>query len=162
MRKTLAICFALWLGVMPVIAKNKVDIVPPGNWAAVGSLQNDTAISVRMTSGDRMEGKFHGLDAESIRLMMDKQERIFPRNCIAEVWQLRVPDRKRNGTLIGMAAGAAVGFSIAAANGAFSEGGDTAAKEVYSGFALVSTGLGALLGLTVDVLIKGDRLLYRK
>ncbi len=129
MRKTSAMCLALWLGVMPVIAKNKVDIVPSGNWAAVGSLQNGTAISVRMTSGDRMDGKFHGLDPEGIRLMMDKQERIFPRNGIAEVWQLRVPDRKRNGTLIGMAAGAAVGFSIAAANGAFSEGGTLRLKK---------------------------------
>ncbi len=156
--KALAICLALCLGIIPALPGDKVDIVPPGNWAAVESLQKGTSISVRMTSGDRMDGKFQGLDAESIHLMMNKQERIFPRNSIAEVWQLRVPDRKRNGALIGMGAGALAGGIGAAASGARFSGEDQYGVLLVA----IGAGLGAIVGATTDAMIKGNRLLYRK
>ena len=143
MRKTLAMCLTICLATMPVIAKGKVDIVPPGNWAAVESLQKGTSISVRMTSADRVEGNFLDLDNESIRLTIDNQEKIYPRNSIAEIYQLRVPDRKLNGTLIGMGAGALAGVVGAVASDAPFSGEDT------WGFLFVAVGIG--LGAKVDI-----------
>ena len=106
-QKILAMCLALYLGLMPAFSKDKVDFVPPGNWGAVESLEKGTSISLRMASGDKMEGKLLGLDDVAIQLMVDKKERSYPRSGVAEVWRLGVPDRKINGILIGMAGGVA-------------------------------------------------------
>jgi hypothetical protein len=158
MGQMLAICIALSLGAIPALPKDNAGIVPPGNWAAVESLQKGTSISVRMTSSDRMDGKFRGLDTEGIHLTIDNQERVYPRNSIAEVWQLRVWDRKLNGTLIGMFVGALAGVAGAGTSKAPFTGED----KVGVLFVGAGIGLGALIGATTDALIKSDRLLYRK
>ena len=157
-RRTLAMLVALSLSIIPVPAKDKPESVLPGNWGAVQALEKGKSVSVRMTSGDRMEGKFAGLDNDSIRLMMDRQERVFPRNAVAEVWQLRVPDRKINGILIGMLAGGGAGGAAAAAAGANCDGEDCWSAALV----MAGVGLGALIGGVTDSVIKSDKLLYRK
>ncbi len=158
--KVLATCLALFLGVIPVLPKGNAETVPPGNWNAVELLQKGTSISLRMTSGDRMEGKFHALEAEGIRLIVDGQERILPKSGVAEIRQLHVGDSKVNGTIYGMLAGGAVGGIAAGTLG------ELMANEGQAGqgalYLLAGIGIGALVGLTVDSAIKGDRLLYRK
>ena len=158
LKKAIMIYLALSLGVIPILPRDGAGIIPPGNWGAVESLTQGTEISVRMTSGDKMDGKFLSLDNESIRLTIDNQERIYPRNSIAEVYQLRVPDPKLNGALIGMGAGALVGVIGAVASDAPVSGEDK------WGVLLVAAGigLGAVIGTTTDAMIKGNRLLYRK
>lgn len=135
-----------------------MHIVPLGNWEVVESLAQGTEISVLMTFGDRMDGRFLSLDAESIRLAINGKDRIYPRRDVAEVWQLRMPDRKLNGALIGMGAGALAGVIGAVASDAQFEGEDKWGVL----FVIAGIGLGALAGAVVDATIKGNRLIYRK
>jgi hypothetical protein len=157
LKKALMIYLALSLGVIPVLPSDSADIIPPGNWGAVESLTQGTEISVRMTSGDKMDGKYLGLDAEGIRLTMDNQERIFPRSAVTHVWQLRVKDKKLNGALIGMGLGAVAGGAI----GAAAKAGFSGEDALGGAFVLAGIGLGAIIGVTVDALIKGNKLIYR-
>ncbi len=157
-KKMFAVCLALCLSAIPALSGEDEKVVPPGNCGAVESLTQGKEISVRTTFGDRMDGRFLSLDAESIRLTFDGKERTYPRGDVAEVWQLRVPDRKLNGALIGMGAGAIAGIIGAAASDA-PFGGEDAWGVLFVG---VGMGLGAVAGAVVDATIKGDRLLYRK
>ena len=159
--KALAATLALWLGAVPVFPKDKLDLVPPGNWGAVEILEEGTPVSIRMVSGDKMDGKFLDLDSDAIHVIIDDQERVFPRSGVAEIWQLRVPDGKLNGVLIGMGAGLAAGIIAASAGGALNTG-DTAGRQWGAGLILAGIGLGAVLGAVTDASIKGKRLLYRK
>lgn len=161
MSKMLAIGLTLCLGVVPVLPKDNDIAVPPGNWCAVEHLPQGTKISVHMTFGDRIDGRFLSLDVESIRLTSDGQDRIYPRRDVAEIWQLRVPDKKLNGILVGMGAGATAG--IIAAYAVETGGGNRWRQEDAPGpyFLLAGLGLGALLGGIVDASIRGDQLLYR-
>ncbi len=94
--------------------------------------------------------------------MVDKKERIYPRSGVAEVWQSSVPDRKINGILFGMAGGVAA--ALIATAGISSGGGSKWDQEDAPGpyFVLAGLGIGALIGGTMDALIKGNKLLYRK
>jgi hypothetical protein len=135
--------------------------VPFGNWRAVELLEKKASISVRLNSGGRIEGEFRGLDRDAIRIQGKDQERVSPRNSVTEVWHLRIPDRKINGILIGMGAGAVAGAIAAASSGTFRTG-DTAGRQWAGGLIMAGIGLGALFGVAADTLIKADRLIYCK
>jgi hypothetical protein len=158
--KGLALCLALCLSIASAMPKEKSSAIPPGNWGLVGSLPEAASISVRMTSGDRVDGKFVALDPESIRMTADKQERIYPRNSIAEVWELGLADSKLNGTLIGMGIGIGAGAVAAGTAGQLmsNEGEDAWGAMMLA----VGAGIGTLTGFAVDSSIKGERLIYRK
>jgi hypothetical protein len=159
-KEILAICLALGLSVIPAASKNNNVVVPPGNWGGLESLPPGTEISVRMTFGDKIEGKFMSMDSDGIRLTMDEKERIYPRSDVAEVRQLHVPDSKLNGTLIGMGAGAAAGGIAAGTLGQLLE---NESNESYGALLLVlGIGIGTAAGLAIDTAVKGDRLIYRK
>ena len=157
-KRMLAMVLVFCLCTIPAGAKDKTDAVPLGNWAAVQSLEHGTSVSVRMTSGDRMDGKFFGLDPEGIRITIDKHERIFPRTGVAEIWQLRYPDRKLDGALIGMGVGAIAGIIAASTLEARWRGDDALGPS----FVLAGIGIGAGLGVAGDAAIKGNKLLYPK
>ena len=159
--KALAAFLALCLSVIPALSKDKPNLVPPGNWRAVEILEDGTAVSVRMVSGDRIDGKFLDLDSDAIQVLADDQKKVFPRSGVAEIYQLRVPDGKLNGVLIGMGAGLAAGLIAASATGTLNTG-DTAGCQWGGGFILAGIGLGAVIGAFTDASIKGERLLYRK
>jgi hypothetical protein len=74
-----------------------------------------------------------------------------------------VKDKKLNGILIGMGAGAGAGV-IAATAWAGNEASNAWSGEDAIGPALVlaGLGLGALIGGTTDAVMKGSKLLYRK
>jgi hypothetical protein len=161
MRKMLAAFVSVCLCVIPVFPKGATDVVPRGNWRAVEFLEEGTSISVSMDSGDKMEGKFLGLESDAIRLKVDKKERVYPRASITEIRQLRVPDSKLNGTLIGMGGGMVAGIIAASALGGLSTG-DTAGRQWGAALIMAGMGLGALFGGITDATIKGSRLIYLK
>lgn len=157
-RKLLVASLVLCLSVIPTLSKDKLDAAPPGNWGAIESMNKDTSVSVRMTSGDRMDGKFLKIDADAIYIGVDRQVKILPRRVVAEIWQHRAPDKKLNGILIGMGTGALSGVVVGKAINAEFQGEDA------FGILLVAAGLGfgALIGGVTDAAIKSDKLLYRK
>jgi hypothetical protein len=158
----LALTFMFCIYETSAFARDRADIVPLGNWRAVEAMEKDASISVHMNSGHKIEGKFLGLDPDAIHLKIDNQERIYPRASITEVWQLRIPDRKLNGTLIGMLAGAGAGIIAAAAGGFLEPTGDTAGRQIGPGFIMAGIGIGAAIGATSDAMIRGNKLLYRR
>jgi hypothetical protein len=158
--KIMAVCLSICLCIVPAFSKDKANVIPAGNWGAVEFLEKDATITVHMNSGDKTEGKFLALEADSIRLNIDKQERIFPRASITEVWQ-RVPDSKLNGILIGAVIGLVAGGLVARAAGT-THTGDSGAQALGGGIVMTGLGLGALFGGITDAKIKGNKLIYRK
>jgi hypothetical protein len=140
--------------------KDKANAIPAANWGAVEFLEKDTFIAVHMNSGDKIEGKFLALEAESIRLYVDKRERVIPRVSITEIWQ-RMADTKLNGILIGALAGGIAGGLVAKAAGT-TDTGDSGARAIGGGIIMTGLGLGALFGGITDAAIKSNRLIYRK
>jgi hypothetical protein len=159
--KAVAVFLAIFLCVAPAFPKDTIDVVPRGNWGVVGFLEEGASLSVSMNSGDKMEGKFLGLEPDAIRLKVDKKERIYPRASITEIRQLHIPDSKLNGTLIGMGAGMVAGIITASASGALKTG-DTAGRQWGSAFIMAGMGFGALFGCIADATIKGSKLIYLK
>jgi hypothetical protein len=160
MKRSIAICLILAFGGMPAFSMSHSDSVPPGNWAKVESLVQNTEISVKMLFGDKMEGKYLGLDPDVIRVNIGGEERLYPRKDIAEIHIMNINDSNQNGVGIGVLAGAA----------ALGIWGGVAAKDVTSdagtaALALVGAGLGAgiggLIGYLVDNMNKGSELIYR-
>jgi hypothetical protein len=161
--KTKLLTVGLWvsLSVVPGFPTDINNVIPSGNWNGVESLQKLTSISMHMDSGDKIEGKFLALDSDSIRLNVDKQEKIFPRQSIVEIRQTRMPDRKINGILIGMGVGGLSGGLVANAAGAIKTG-DSAARSLGGAMIMAGVGFGALFGGLIDSRIKGSKLIYRK
>jgi hypothetical protein len=153
----LAVC----LCIVSAFPNDMLDAIPRGNWGAVESLAKGTSISVTLESGDKMGGKFVGLEPDAIRLKVDRQERIYPRASVTEIRQLRVPDGKANGTLIGMGAGMVAGIIVASVSGTLRTG-DRAGRQWGTGLIMAGMGFGALFGCIADAAIKGDRLIYLK
>jgi hypothetical protein len=158
---TVAIFLSICLWIAPLFPKDKIEVVPRGNWGAIEFLERGMIISVSMDSGDKMEGKFLGLEPDAIRLNVDKKERVYPRANILEIRQLDFPDSKLNGTLIGMGAGMVGGLIAATALGTLNTG-DTAARQWGGAFIMAGMGLGALFGCITDAQIKGSKLIYLK
>jgi hypothetical protein len=153
-----AACLVFCLSVPMVFPKEMDSVIPANNWGAVQALQPGAPISVRMTSHDRMEGDFLSLDSESIHLMMGIEERVFPRSSIIEVRQLRVPDRNLDGALIGTGIGAAFGGI-----GAFATNAPFRGEDAWGALMIMTgAGIGAVIGLTADAMIKRSKLLYRR
>ncbi len=143
------------MGVVQALAMSNFDVVPPASWAKVESLAHGADISVKIVSGDRMEGEYVGLDAEAIHLRTGSQERAYPRRDIAEVYLLNVSDPNTDGTLGGLGIGA--GFTSIFAL--------LAGGREYPGVIVIAAGIGggigALIGYVTDNLTKGSELIYR-
>ena len=100
MKRLIALCLVFICGTIPAMSMSNFDSVPPGNWGKVESLSQGTEISVKMRFGDKMKGEYIGLDADSIRLNIDRQERSYPKKDIGEIRLLGVSDSNLNGLLI--------------------------------------------------------------
>jgi hypothetical protein len=159
--KPAAILLAFFLCFGSAFPMDMDNTVPRDNWRAVQLLEKGTSISVTMDSGDKMEGKFLELESNAIRLRVDNQERIYPRANVQEIRQLRVPDSRANGTLIGMGAGTVGGVIAASVSGTLKTG-DTAGRQWGAGFIMAGMGFGALFGFLADTAIKGSKTIYRK
>jgi hypothetical protein len=83
------------------------------------------------------------------------------RASVTEIRQLRIPDSKLNGTLIGMGAGTVAGIIVAAAGGTLNTG-DTAGRQLGGALIMAGMGFGALFGCIADAKIKGSKLIYLK
>ena len=156
MKRSVAFCLIFIWGVMPALSNSNFESVRPGNWAKVESLTHGAAISVKMVSGDKMEGEYMGLDVEAIRLNLDGQERVYPREGITEIRLLNICDPNTNGTLTGLAVGAATSAVVAylvTSGEYYSKVGPLAAG--------IGAGIGSLIGYTGDKLKKGNELIYR-
>jgi len=158
MKRFIAFCLISICGAMPAFSMSNFESVPPGNWAKVESLSQGEEVSVKMLFGDKMEGKYLGLDSESLRLNIYGEERVYPKKDIAEIRLLNVNDSNQNGVGIGMLIGA-IPLGLLAGKYAENEGGSAAAAAVLSG--AMGAGIGGLIGYLVDNLHKGSKLIYR-
>jgi hypothetical protein len=158
MKRLIALCLVFVCGITPALSASNFDSVPPGNWGKVESLPRGTEISVKMRFGDKMNGEYMGLDADAIRLNIDKKESIYPKKDIGEVRLLNVSDSNLNGVLTGFAIGA-IPPSILLGKYFENETGE-GARGALMGIA-IGGGIGALIGYLWDNLDKGTELIYR-
>jgi len=142
--------------------------VPAGRWEKVESLQPGTRILVKLQPGDHLEGEFRGSSPVGIILSESSgQERTIPKSMIQKVeTAARNSDRLRNGTLIGLAAGAALGIASMAVFADVKTSGPVywGDDEGYSWLilaGLVGGGLGAAAGAGIDAANRGREILYQ-
>jgi hypothetical protein len=157
MKKLITLFLISVIGIIPGFSMSNSDSVPPGNWAKVESLAQKTEISVKMLFGDKMQGKFLGLDPDAIRVNIYGEERVFPRKDIAEIHLMNINDSNQNGVGIGVLVGA---IPLALLIGFGMRGEGDAASAAAMG-ALMGGGIGGLVGYVADNLHKGSELIYR-
>jgi hypothetical protein len=157
MMKIWALLLIVGLGFTPLFPQGRIDAVPPGNWAKVESLIPGTEISVQLTSGDRIQGEFLGLEADAIRLNVGYRESAYPRPSVVEIQMPGVKDSNKNGTLIGMGIGAGCAAILAAAS---YDKNDPYKNLGWVGIPLFA-GVGALVGYGIDHTRSGASLIYR-
>jgi len=106
-------------------------------------------------TGQRMQGTLTQLSASSLVLDVSGALRQFQESDVNTI-EKRGPDSLRNGALIGMAVGAGIlGVGIAAS--ANSSEGDA---SLFAFGALVYAGVGGAIGIGIDALIEGRRVIY--
>jgi hypothetical protein len=141
--------------------------VLPGRWEKVEGLQPGTAIIVTLKTGERLEGVFKSVNQVAVDVTEEgPREREIPKSFVQSIETAgKVPDRLRNGTLIGLLIGAACGiasmvtFINGKTNGPVYWDGDGAGYLI--GAALAGGGIGAATGAIVDVSIKRHEVLYQ-
>lgn len=163
MKKLIACLLAFTLGAVPILSANNFNVVPPGNWGKVESLSSGSNISVKMISGDRMEGAYIRVDTDTIHIMIDGQARNYPKRDVAEIFLREINDSNLNGTLWGFGIGAVTLGSFTGIALASDPGWTTAAENVAitAVVACLGGGIGALVGYAADRTHKGSELIYR-
>lgn len=141
--------------------------VLPDRWEKVEQLQPGTSIIIRLKTGDRLEGAFKSVSPEAVAFTEGSaQDRMIPKSAVQKIeTSAKVPDRLRNGILIGLLAGVASGLvaMVAYAN-AVTNGPvywDEDGPAYLLGTALVGGGIGAATGAVVDASIKRHEVLFQ-
>jgi hypothetical protein len=107
------------------------------------------------TSAQEYEGTVSELSASSIRLVIPGTIREFAASEVSAVARLQ-PDSKKNGAFIGLGVGAALGAVMGAYAGELS---NTSAAGSAALAGLAYGGLGALIGVGIDALSPGKKVL---
>lgn len=129
-----------------MLSKDKYEpVVPLGNWNKVESLLKNTAISVRLKTGNEVDGTFWGLDANAIRIAVDGKELVFPRESVAEVRYAGVKGHMVASVIVGTVAGLFVGGPVAYGV-KMSTGSDAAFGGTFCGIWAGGIGLGYVVG----------------
>jgi len=141
--------------------------VIPGRWEKADSIPPGTRVTVQDKSGESVEGSFLRSSPEDLTVSDATGQGI--RLAKADVQRITgtepVRDRVRNGTLIGLAIGAASGFAIAVgANAKATASGPIFDREDWAFYfpaSLVGGGLGALAGWGIDAARKSPEVYFQ-
>lgn len=110
-------------------------------------------LTITNAAGTRIRGKLADLSATTLALDVSGSSRLFQDSDIDTISK-RAPDSLRNGALIGLSIGAGLfGPAVGAATGDWGYGAVAA---------LLYGGLGAGIGVGVDALIEGPRVIYAR
>jgi hypothetical protein len=123
-------------------------------------LRPGDAVSLIDTNGSEIRGRVAGVGSSSLRIATRQSEREWPAQAI---WQIRRNgDSLRNGTLIGLTIGGAIGVvgGLAWASLLHNEGHGALGGFVF--LATVGAGSGAGLGAGFDALIRDRTLVYQR
>jgi hypothetical protein len=111
------------------------------------------AVRVEDVAGRTWKGGVTRLGATEFEVMVDGTRTLFLTDDLREV--AVAGDSLANGTLIGLGIGGALGLSMGGFSGEY-RGGDAIAGLLIFG------GVGAGLGVGIDALIRGERVVYRR
>ena len=119
--------------------------VVPGHWEKVVALEQGSTITVTLDTGDILQGEFATLEEESIRMIVDDQEREYPKEAVTKISQLKLGWSRGKKAGVGALIGSAVGFGIGAAIGGSIEGEYSVGGGLFLG--VIGGGIGAAAGL---------------
>jgi hypothetical protein len=121
-------------------------------------VKSGDTLTITDTSGQRVQGKLTQLSGSGLVLDVSGAVRQFQDSDVNTV-EKRGPDSLKNGALTGFAIGGGLG-GIAIGALAASDDGPTAAVAVVA--ALLYGGMGAGIGVGIDALIEGRRVIYAR
>jgi hypothetical protein len=107
------------------------------DWANVMALSIEERIEVATHDGRRLNGTIKSIDAQSV--VLEPLAILVRRDDIRAVWVVGSTDSLKNGTIVGIGAGAVVGIVAGSGQG-----------NVSSAMTIVATGIGATLGAWID------------
>ena len=108
-------------------------------------------LSVRVTSGEEIEGTFSSVSASSLTMVVDGQSREIPATDVQQVWR-RGANRVRKGMLVGFVTGAAVTSLIFVAG---------FGPEAILPSVVVGGGTGLMWGALIGAFVHERPLVYR-
>jgi hypothetical protein len=141
------------MAVLLVTGSASAQVVPP---LAEVHLKPGAKVAITDEHGDKISGRFAGLDTERITIGVDGELRHMP---VGQILRVEEVDDLRNGMLIGLGIGVAI-FAVEAIV-ARSDGFELTAAG-YLVIGSIYGGLGAGAGAGIDALVGGDRTIYRR
>ena len=114
-------------------------------------------LTVTDDAGERIRGKLSQLSTSSLVLNVSGTQREFQSDEVKRI-EKRGPDSLKNGALIGLAIGAGIaGLGIAA-----SVNSSDADAGLFVIAGLIYSGIGAGIGVGIDALVEGRRVIYAR
>ncbi len=161
--KRCLLCMAFFL-MAPALLQAQVV---PGRWEKVEELTPDSAIVIRLKSGDRLEGTFRSVETEELRYAdLNGKEISIPKSEVRSLEKVgRSDHRLRKCVLIGAGAGSlAAVLSLIGYAKSVTASGSIWGEEMTGyliGAGLVGAGIGALAGVGVNAIIPDNEVIYR-
>jgi len=154
MRQNRFIYLALFLLVCPLDAFAQAA----GNWAKFNAIRTGHEVRVSLKTGMSAEGflKSNAQDDFVIVLQTGEDFRI-AKNDVREIRSLE-KDSRKNGTLIGLAAG--IGLTVIGTAAAVEDTDWSTAQFAIAG-SIVYGGIGSLLGFVIDDKYRANQVIYR-
>ena len=122
-------------------------------------------ITITDSTGRKAEGSILTLSPSTLVLLSEGRRRELQERDVAAISQRR-PDSLKNGALWGLGAGAATGFVVSGLGSAAASLWDGPDARVSAGHVLIGTvviaGIGTGIGMAIDAVVKGDRLIYSR
>lgn len=156
MRKAVTAALALVILGLTSLGTARAQEIPVSSFEQLaGLLQIGDKVYVTDASGREHEGTLSELSASSINLVSPGTLKEFTGSEVAAITRLR-PDSKKNGAFIGLGVGVVLGAAV----GAFAaEESNTNRAAGAIGAGLAYGGLGALIGVGIDALSPGKKVL---
>jgi len=159
-RATVRVAAGLLIAALVLPGSLLADAIP-GKWTLIEELDAGSEITVQLKAGDRVDGRFLGLDPSSIRISSGTAERVYPREAVDRIEA--IVNQNGSKTLTGAVAGGAVGGVFGGLLGnSFSE--HDRSRDILVGsliFGGIGAGIGALVGFGASEVHSTRKVLYR-
>jgi hypothetical protein len=121
---------------------------PTGDWSALKSVDAGSKLSVRLKTGQTVEGRLTGVTDDGLSLSVKKKPTDLKREDVQSVYEVRKKSAT-NATLIGLGVGAGGGAALGAVADSSSDGFETIDNVATAALAVLGAGAGALTGYLI-------------
>jgi hypothetical protein len=119
-----------------------------GDWSALRTVATGSRLSVKLKTGQTVEGKLTGVTDDALSLSVKNRPTDLKREEVQSVHEVRKRSATK-ATLIGLGAGAGAGAALGAASDSSSDGFEGIDTAVTAGLTVLGAAAGALTGFLI-------------